>query len=58
MDGETTFQYLGGVGTKKFLDNTLPAGPSPIIYQIQGVRTTAIGTAQEFIVNIGVGSSG
>jgi hypothetical protein len=29
-----------------------------VIYQIQGVRTTAVGNAAEFIVNIGTTSGG
>lgn len=58
VDGAATFEYIGGSGTKSFTDNTLPAGSSTIIYQIQGVRSTAIGDAAEFVVNIGVGSGG
>lgn len=58
VNDATTFEYVGGVGTKKFTDNTLPAGTFQVIYQIRGVRTTAIGEAEEFIVSIGAGSGG
>jgi hypothetical protein len=58
VNGATEFDYVGGVGTRKFTDTTLPAGTNQVIYQIQGVRTTALGVAQEFIVSIGSGANG
>ncbi len=54
--GEPT--YLGGSGGKKFVDSTLPAGSSQVTYQIQAVRSTAMGAWATFVVNIGVSGSG
>ena len=58
VDGATTFEYVGGAGEKKWTDSTLPAGSSSVTYQIQAVRTTSVGDAAEFIVNIGISSGG
>jgi hypothetical protein len=52
------FSYVGGSGTKSFIDATLPAGSSSVTYQIQAVRSTAVGPAAQFIVNFGVGGTG
>ncbi|HSV13219.1 MAG TPA: hypothetical protein VLI90_03105 [Tepidisphaeraceae bacterium] len=52
------FAYLGGSGTKDFVDATIPAGSSQVTYQIQGVRSTAVGEWAQFNVNFGVGSGG
>jgi hypothetical protein len=53
-DGE--FTYIGGSGEKKFTDATLPAGSSQVTYQIQAVRSTAVGPWASFNVNFGVSS--
>jgi len=37
------FGYLGGVGGKSFIDDTVPAGSAQVQYQIQAVRSTSIG---------------
>lgn len=50
------FKYLGGSGERKFIDATIPAGTSTCIYRIQGVRTTAVGNIQEFVVRFGAAS--
>lgn len=52
------FEYIGGTGSKKFLDNKIPAGSTQVTYQIQAVRSTAVGLSAEFNVNFGVSSSG
>jgi hypothetical protein len=52
------YQYLGGTGQRKFIDSTVPSAVPSVMYQIQGVRSTAIGVANEFTVNFGVGSGG
>ena len=52
------FDYLGGSGQKAFTDATIPAGSSQVTYQIQAVRSTAIGPWAQFNVNFGVSSSG
>jgi hypothetical protein len=52
-DGAGEFTYLGGSGSKKFVDSTVPAGSSQITYQIQAVRSTAVGAWEQFNVNIG-----
>lgn len=56
--GETEFTYLGGTGERKITDTTLPAGSSGVIYQIQAVRSTAVGPWAQFNVNFGVSSGG
>ena len=48
------FVYLGGSGTKGFVDGTLPAGSAAVTYQIQAVRSTAVGPWAQFNVNFGV----
>ena len=48
------FVYLGASGKRRFRDDTLPAGSSAMMYQIQAVRTSKVGQMAEFNVNIGV----
>ena len=48
------FTYLGGSGSKLFVDSTIPAGSSQVTYQIQAVRSTAVGEFAQFNVNFGV----
>ena len=50
--------FIGGSGKRQFIDATVPAGTATIQYQIQAVRTTATGVPGEFIVKLGVTSSG
>lgn len=52
------FDYLGGVGEKKFHDTTIPAGTAVVTYKIQAVRSTAVGDWAEFCVNFGTGAGG
>ena len=47
------FAYLGGAGEKKFVDTTVPAGAPQVTYQIQAVRSTAVGPWAQFNVNFG-----
>lgn len=56
--GESSFTFIGASGTRSFNDTTVPAGSAPITYQIVALRSTASGTAAQFIVNFGVGGSG
>lgn len=51
------FEYLGGSGSKIFLDSTIPAGSSQVTYQIQAVRSTTVGDFAQFNVNFGVGGA-
>jgi hypothetical protein len=48
------FTYIGGSGTKSFIDDTLPAGTATVVYRIQAVRSTKVGPAATFNVNFGV----
>lgn len=48
----------GAAGSRKFLDGTLPAGASPVTYQVTAVRSTAAGNPAQFVVNFGTGGSG
>ena len=52
------FTFIGGSGARTFVDATVPAGVATIVYQIQAARTTAVGDAAEFVVNLGVGAGG
>ena len=52
------FAFIGGSGSRAFTDQTVPAGAPTIVYQIQAARTTAVGVAGEFIVNLGTGAGG
>jgi hypothetical protein len=53
--GDAGFTYCGGTGTKEFMDMTVPALTSSITYQIQAVRSTAVGPWAQFNVNFAVG---
>jgi hypothetical protein len=53
--GETgPFEFLDVVGKKRFVDRTLPAGTSRVIYRIRAFRSTRTGVATDFPVSIGV----
>lgn len=52
------FTYIGGTGTRSFVDATLPAGAAQVTYQIQAVRSTAAGPWAQFNVNFGIGAAG
>ena len=52
---EDGFVYLGCVGERKFVDETVPAGAGAIVYQIQAMRSTATGLSATFNVNLGGG---
>ena len=56
--GGTDFTYLGGAGEKKFVDATVPAGATKLTYQIQAVRSTAVGLWATFVVNFGTNAGG
>jgi hypothetical protein len=53
-----TFEYLGGVGDKKYHDTTIPAGTATLTYKIQAVRSTAVGDWAELCVGFGSGAGG
>ena len=52
------FTYLGGAGEKKFVDATVPAGTARVTYQIQAVRSTAVGPWAQFNVTFGTAGGG
>jgi hypothetical protein len=52
------FTYLAGTGTRSFVDATIPAGSTAVTYQIQAVRSTAVGPWAQFNVNFGVTGEG
>ncbi len=54
----TDFTYLGGTGEKLFADGTIPAGTAQVTYQIQAVRSTAVGAWAQYNVSFGVSGSG
>ena len=58
ISAEGEFEYMGGVGEKKYHDTTIPAGTTTATYKIQAVRSTAVGDWAEFNVNFGTGAGG
>lgn len=58
VGGTGEFTYLGGSGAKLFVDATVPAGATQLTYQIQAVRSTAIGLWATFNVNFGTNVGG
>ena len=48
------FETLGGVGDKKFTDDTVPAGTTQVQYQIQAVRSTGVSDFGLFTVFLGI----
>ncbi len=54
----TEFTYLGGAGKRTFIDTTIPAGATQLTYQIQGVRSSAIGPWASFNVLFGTNAGG
>ena len=52
--GNSAFEYIGAAGTRTFLDESLPAGSTGVVYQITGIRSTQRGQAAQFLVNFGV----
>jgi hypothetical protein len=58
LGGAGDFVFIGGVGQRDFVDATIPAGTSMVVYKIQAVRSSAIGVAGEFNVKFGSTSGG
>ena len=56
--GDGPFQYVGGAGEKKFTDSTVPSGATKLTYQIQAVRSTAVGQWATFVVLFGTNAGG
>ena len=47
------YVFLGGVGEKKFVDDTIPAAATSVTYQVQAVRSTGVSDFGEFRVQLG-----
>lgn len=57
--GGGSFNYIGiAGGDKTFVDNTLPAGSTGVVYQVTGVRSALRGPVAQVIVNFGVAPGG
>ncbi|HEV2292655.1 MAG TPA: hypothetical protein VGR35_02295 [Tepidisphaeraceae bacterium] len=52
------WDFLGATGEKKFIDATIPAGVSFVMYKIRGIRSTVAGPWAEFNVTFGAGAVG
>jgi len=52
------FAFVGATGTRTFTDETIPAGSSPVTYQITALRSTTRGNPAQFTVNFGIGGAG
>ncbi len=55
---ESNFAFVGASGSRKFIDATVPAGLTGVVYQIIAVRSTSEEAPGLFTVNFGVGGSG
>jgi hypothetical protein len=53
LGGSEEFEYLGTVGTKRFVDTTLPAGPAKVTYRVQAIRSTRVGPIASHSVMVG-----
>jgi hypothetical protein len=51
----TEWTFVGAAGVRRFVDQTIPAGSSPVTYRITAVRSTAAGNPAQFTVNFGAG---
>jgi hypothetical protein len=56
--GAGEFSVIGGSGTRKFVDGTVPAGVASVVYRVQAIRSTQVGTANDVTVNFGVSGGG
>lgn len=57
--GGGNFVFIGiAGGDKTFVDNTLPAGSTGVVYQVTGVRSGLRGPSTQVNVNFGVGGGG
>jgi hypothetical protein len=57
--GSGAFSIIGiGGGDKTYVDSTLPAGSTGVVYQVTGVRSGLRGPAAQVNVNFGVGGGG
>lgn len=56
---QTSFEFVGVTGTKKFTDTTLTAGPDSVQYTIQGQRSDSAGPLSDIlIINFGRAGGG
>jgi hypothetical protein len=55
--GTGEFAFIGGCGSREFVDGTVPVGSAHITYQMQATRSTAVGPWAQFNVNFGTGSN-
>ena len=47
------FGFLGATGVRRFVDKTVPAGASAVMYQVQAIRSTTAGALATYHVNFG-----
>ena len=53
LNGTGPFENIGDVGKKKCFDKTLPLGVRSVTYQVQAMRSGAVGEAARFDVSFG-----
>ncbi|MCC6320827.1 MAG: hypothetical protein IT438_05245 [Phycisphaerales bacterium] len=56
--GGGAFTFVGATGVRSFTDDTLPAGSTPVTYEVAAVRSTTRGNPAQFTVNFGTGGGG
>ena len=47
------FEFIGISGERKFIDRKVPAGSARVEYEVQGIRSTAVGEVARFQYNFG-----
>jgi hypothetical protein len=59
VPGQTTWEFIGVTGSKKFTDSTLVAGPDWVQYQVQGQRSDLPGPVSDtLLVSFGQAGGG
>jgi hypothetical protein len=48
-----SFEFLGAVGEKEFVDETIPPGTASLVYEVQAVRSTSTGEVGTYVFNFG-----
>lgn len=51
---QSAFEFVGVVGTRKYVDLTLPPGTAEVTYQVQAIRSTTEGPIARHTANLGV----
>jgi hypothetical protein len=50
ISGAGGYQFLGTVGTKKFIDHSIPPGATQVVYRVRAIRSTKRGNVAMHLV--------